>query len=178
MKKLNLVFLISFAVLLIAGCSKFETEPELLNLSDEVALKSGKIHPVPFKSVFELWSDPAIPGPTINLTVNGLGNATHMGRTKLLVSETIITTTIPWTAHANVILTAANGDELHFNYDSFIDPSEMAPGGNFNLIVVGQCTITGGTGRFKDASGNLTYNGIFNAATSTGTATFNGDIMY
>lgn len=178
MKKLNFLFFISFAILLIAACSKFEADPEYLNLNDDVTLKSVKINPLPFKSVFKLWSDSATPGPTINLTVNGLGNATHMGNTTLLVNETISTTTIPWTAHANVILTAANGDELHFDYDSVIDPSGMAPGGNFDLIVVGLCTITGGTGRFEDASGNLIYNGIFNVATSTGKATFIGDIMY
>ena len=173
MKKINFISLLFLVFVFIVGCTVNDIP---LDVNDDVTLKSGEKHSVPFKSTFELWSDGATSGPPIiNLIVYGSGNATHMGKTDLVVTETITTQEppSPWLAEASVVATAANGDELHFDYTSVINPSDFP-----NLDVFGICIITGGTGRFDGASGTLTYKGEFNADTNIGIATFNGNILY
>lgn len=173
MRKFNLILSFIVALLLMIGCSIQDSQ-----LEDDVNLKSGNKHPVPFNATFSVWSEPATPGPTIDLTVFGSGNATHLGNSEVVVTETITTVTIPWTATASVVITAANGDELHFDYSSVIDPSALPPAGNGDLVIVGECVVNGGTGRFENATGTFIYNGIFNVISSTGTAHFSGTIKY
>jgi hypothetical protein len=55
-------------------------------------------------------------------------------------------------------LTAPNGDILEATYDAGSSPA------NSNLFAqaTGALTFTGGTGRFKNASGQATFSAIFN----------------
>ena len=173
MRKFNLSLNFILTLLLIIGCSIQDSQ-----LEDDVNLKNGHKHLVPFKATYSVWSEPATPGPTIDLIVFGSGLANHLGRSDVIVNETITTLQLPWSATASVVITAANGDELHFNYSSEIDPSALPPAGNGDLIIAGDCIVTGGTGRFENATGTFVYNGVFNVITSTGTAHFTGTIRY
>lgn len=174
MRKCNSVLLLSFMFLLIAGCSKLEIQPDPLNSGDDGALKSAKIHPVPFKASFEVWSYPAAPvNGILEQIVEGNGNATHLGKTTIYVNEEIDLRGFPWLGAYDIIFTAANGDQLFGVYTSDIDPSSFP-----ELTGVGNGTITGGTGRFEDAIGDLVYKVTFNAAEGKGKVSYSGNIMY
>lgn len=156
----------------------------LIDVSNSVNIELApecKIHDVPFYSEFDFWGPPTGPNELgiIDVIVYGTGKATHMGLTNMVVNEIVDTNVFcncAWNGEAEVFLTAANGDELHFNYSSIIDPSALEATGDLNII--GHCTVTGGTGRFTNASGVMTYKGVYNVITFTGTAIFDGSIKY
>jgi len=188
----NRVFILSLFLLglFLAGCSEGEgplpADVAPLSVEDQSALKAAKKHTVPFKSSFEMWGvdfylDQG--GEFFHQELAGEGNATHMGKTKVVILDELLypddpddpdnyfNPGYPWTATADVILTAANGDELRFNYAS----SFMM---GYPIDVVGHGLITGGTGRFSDASGEMTYKGHWPSATENGKVTFTGKIKY
>ena len=194
MKIFNPVSFLIIALISVSSCSIQDEQLNFAELNKEVILKSGenyldrqmnveadnngtlksaKKHSVPFKSNFVLWSDEIPTGYEINIEVYGLGTATCMGKTSLIINQIIYTTLNPWKATASVIATSANGDELHFEYVCEMDLSQTP-----DFIFKGTCEVTGGTGKFKNAEGDLKYNGRFNWSALTGTATINGDIKY
>lgn len=175
MKKLALFILAPIFVITLMGFSN-SLNPENGNLFSDNSFIESTIHPVPFHTEIDYWG----PAPGISedgmvfIDAYGTGNATHMGLTDMVIHEVVYMDFMyEWHAEADVVLTSANGDELHFNYTSTIDASVLE-----ELIIVGNCNITGGTGRFANASGSLTYNGTHNVFSSTGTVIFDGVIMY
>jgi hypothetical protein len=141
-----------------------------------------KTHLVPFHTEIDYRSplEQLDENGVINIFSSGIGTATHMGLVKMEIYEIVDTHGFDpneWDADADVVLTAANGDELHFSYTSTIDPADFFNGSG-NLYIVGACIVTGGTGRFSEASGTLIYTGVHNVYTSTGTVDFDGTIMY
>lgn len=73
----------------------------------------------------------------------------------------------------NLTLTAANGDELFISYHATTPYPDPATGA-FNPA--GTFTITGGTGRFANATGGGTLSAHANAGTPATTATLDGTI--
>ena len=61
--------------------------------------------------------------------------------------------------HGCLTLTAPNGDILEATYDAASSP----PNSNLFAQAAGTLTFTGGTGRFKNASGSAALSAIFNA---------------
>ena len=178
MKKSNLIPMLIMSFILAFSCSIPDSWDDIGN---DAVLKGGKKHLVPFKSDFKITgSESSTGGDLMFQLVYGMGNATHMGKTELLVDEIItMNENLIWTAVADVVLTAANGDELHFTYNSEFDVSGFFSGTSDKIIVVGEGTITGGTGRFDDASGNIVYNGVFYPIMPTNSiASFDGEIKY
>lgn len=189
MKNRAFVFSIFYLGLLMAGCSYDEgpvpSDAEPLNGKDEAVLKGAKKHAVPFKSTFTCGGEEITPGEPdglIHQMVYGSGKATHLGKTGLLIpDEGIDMSNFPLcsTTDVEVILTAANGDELWFSYASEFDLTPMLedpPGIVFVRDAMG--TIEGGTGRFENATGYLVYEGDWDISTGTGICTFNGEILY
>ena len=184
MKKFNYVLLLSFVFLLIAGCSKLDTQPDLLNSSDDVTLKKGKKHPVPFKSKFAVWGvsevpifsdDPEIVDPIgMHLIVEGSGNATHMGKTKLIIDEDFYFMPPPNNFPLLAVITfiSANKDEVYADFTGYIVPTFP------NITIYGEGIINGGTGRFEDANGILELNAKFDTDLGEGESFFTGEIMY
>jgi len=179
MKNQAIILSIFLSGLFLAGCSYDEGplpgDAEPLHVQDEAVLKGTKKHEVPFKSTFEMWSVDFYQneGETfMHQELEGIGNATHMGKTKVWIPDELLypdDTWLNWTATADVILTAANGDELWFSYaSSFI---YVLP-----VDVVGVGPVTGGTGRFEGATGTMTYTGHW--PDETGKVTFTGTIQY
>jgi hypothetical protein len=84
MKKLNCVFLFGFLLILIAGCSKLDIQPDPLYSSDESALKGKKVKPTP-TVLYEITGDMVGSGPADAITLT-LGAAffpragTYIGR--------------------------------------------------------------------------------------------------
>lgn len=93
------------------------------------------------------WQFPSVArpdcGPVATLG-NPTGRATHMG--KVTTSNSHCPALPEYIGDGRLTIVAANGDEVYATYD--YDPSDET-----NVIPI---TITGGTGRFKDASGSLT----------------------
>jgi hypothetical protein len=191
MKKITplftLVLIIGFAI----GCAD-DLHGDIVNLTldnEEVVVNSPnmlagfdsnrsnaqeKNHRISFNGKFKVWSVPPSPGNQIQVNITGSGTATRMGKAKLEIQETI---TIPdtdlWEADACVVITAANGDELHFNYSGTVDTS-----GTPVMTFTATCEVKGGTGAYKNAKGTLKYTGSRSWDSGSGTAAFTGEISY
>ena len=199
MKKVNLLAVLFGMLFLIPACTlldydldsdeqnnilsimeaKSSTEKHTVVEDEEVGLKSGEIHKINFKSTLDIRSGPIGPGSEINLEVEGTGTIPHMGRSKLTMNKTVTTYSYPdppkpWNAFAEVILTNARGDELHFYYNKcLVDRSETP-----KFIFKTECIIRGGTGRYKNAKGTIEYHESFYWNKSVGTLKLTGTIYY
>lgn len=78
--------------------------------------------------------------------------ATHLGRSTATSSVTLIWTPAGVWFEGPTVLTAANGDQLHFNGSGWQDE---------NLQAEGTWLVTGGTGRFAGATGSGTVTGYW-----------------
>lgn len=187
MKKVKPFSMFIAVIFLMAGCTDLISEPSDLNSANEVTLKSNKV-PVPFSAVFGVWL-PEEPVPMdgrfeqVEYGTSIAPHPNHMGVSSLYNQEVIYFSegtgylpweeVDPWTAVANVTLTAANGDQMNIVV-------------NYTLVVTGfplfYCegtgTIDGGTGRFENASGELSFSADFNVAELKGTHYYSGEIQY
>lgn len=124
----------------------------------------------PFKGTFNGVETGVTASPIRSITREGGGNATHLGKyTSHLTAQINLLT-----SHATgaATFTAANGDTLTTTVDGQATPT-TTPG---VLSVVEVYTITGGTGRFADATGTFTLEIIVTQATGVSTGTFSGAI--
>ena len=137
-----------------AACSQEPGSPSLPNIAvacgsnanggDEYATS------LPFKgNISGTTKGVFTPPATLEIILSGEGNATHLGR---FTSEEHAVGTFPNpVATGTWVFTAANGDRLFATTESIGTP--VGPGIDDVKTVA---TITGGTGRFVDASGAFT----------------------
>lgn len=86
--------------------------------------------------------------PPNELVVDSTGTATHLGQ---FTSEEHLFLNADGTFSGDKVFVAANGDELHLNFQGgFTSPT----------TVEGVFTFTGGTGRFQHASGTASFQAI------------------
>jgi hypothetical protein len=126
---------------------------------------------VPFKGRVEGTATitPGTP-PFLSVSIAGAGNATHLGRFTVEIPHVVNASNR--TSIGTYEFTAANGDMLTA---AFTGQSTLtAPG---VLSVVDTATITGGTGRFADATGSFTVERLFNQVTGLTTGSFEGTIL-
>jgi hypothetical protein len=125
---------------------------------------------VPFKGRLEgaATITPGTP-PFLSVSLEGTGNATHLGRFTVEIPHVVNTTNR--TSTGTYEFTAANGDTLTASFTG--QAILTSPG---VLSVVETATITGGTGRFADATGSFTVERVFNQLTSLTTGSFEGTI--
>jgi hypothetical protein len=143
----------------------------------------------PFKATFDVEqrlgradrcprSDQGVPGPAG--TFNGTGHATHLGAVQVGAEHCLTTKqdmTSVYVFNGKMVLTGANGDVVLADYVGF-----------FTLVSTGVWSfegnyfITGGTGRFLDASGTGalfgTLQGQFPGFSQTVSLTAEGRISY
>lgn len=124
---------------------------------------------VPFKVNGSAGSVEIAGGPPpapLEITLSAGGHATHLGQYS---SSAIFVVTFPSPTVAvfdgGGTFTAANGDEVRFEYSGDFFPG--SPAGGF-----GDYQIVGGTGRFEGATGI----GVFSS--EGGSTTFDGDICF
>jgi hypothetical protein len=124
---------------------------------------------VPFKLDLTTTSTKFLDPPPLPVVmeINAAGTGTHVG---LCTSESTVT----WVERSGGVwfsgpltITAANGDELFLDTFGWSFPD----GGD------GDYVITGGTGRFEDATGSGSFDVVVNADGSQ-TATLDGTISY
>ena len=125
---------------------------------------------VPFKGRLE-GTATVTPGtpPFLSASVEGTGNATHLGRFTVAIPHVVNAMTR--TSTGTYEFTAANGDTVTAGFTG--QSTLTAPG---VLAVVEAATITGGTGRFANASGSFTVERVLTQATGLTTGSFDGTI--
>ncbi|MGI9025900.1 MAG: hypothetical protein ACR2GP_10015 [Burkholderiaceae bacterium] len=137
---------------------------------------------VPFKATFvtqeQLHPDPAIcqTAPYLVGVTTGSGHASHLGATTGISSDCVTPTSAYTYSFSNgkLTLTAANGDEVRAEYSGSLSPTATPP----IYAIAGTYRITGGTGRFSNASGTGTLQGIDNLQTGQGQLQLSGTISY
>ena len=123
----------------------------------------------PFKGTVDA-DEVVVPSPpTASLTRDGTGTATYLGKYTEHITMQIFLPTLSSTGTAT--FTAANGDTL---IATVIGQATRT--GPTTLSIVEVYTITGGTGRFADATGTFTLNSTVNQATGVSSGTFSGAI--
>jgi len=101
----------------------------------------------------------------------GSGNATHLGHYTVTYQFVVDTTNGSGIGSAHFI--AANGDSL---FTEITGQGSPGPENNVASIVETQ-TITGGTGRFANATGSFTVNRLVNLVTGVTAGSFDGTIV-
>jgi len=114
---------------------------------------------LPFKAVFTVWdksdyTDPVCGEPPVfYLTMEGNGNATHLGKLTTRMTFCCNTST---GYYYNTLgsLVAANGDELFISIpEGFIVPNQEGNSDYYQERFNDEIFFVGGTGRFKGATG-------------------------
>ena len=65
-------------------------------------------------------------------------------------------------------IVAANGDKVFYTGDDLIDLNNVILSGGTTATITGLWSITGGTGKFINATGSFTIDGVVNVATPGG----------
>ena len=123
----------------------------------------------PFKGTVNADETVVPSPPTASLTRDGTGTATYLGRYTEHIVMTINLPTMASTGAAT--FTAANGDTLTATV-----AGQATRTGPTTLSIVEIYTITGGTGRFADATGNFTLRSNVEQTTGVSSGTFRGTI--
>ncbi len=124
---------------------------------------------LPFKGTLEATETPQPQGTTsILINLVGTGNATRLGRFTLTSQFTVVSATA--TASGTATWTAANGDQL------FTSTTGQAVVTFPIAAIVETHTITGGTGRFVEASGTIILERSLNLVTNVSSASITGTI--
>ena len=123
----------------------------------------------PFKGTVNAVETNRVVFPTRFVDRRGTGTATYLGRyTVHLVAQTNIPTR---TGTGTATFTAANGDTL---FTSVVGQATRTSPTTLSIVEV--YTITGGTGRFADATGSFTLRSTLNQVTGVSSGTFSGAI--
>lgn len=123
----------------------------------------------PFKGTVHAAETVVVVPPTASLTREGTGTSTYLGKFTEHIVMTIHLPTMSSTGEAT--FTAANGDTLTSTVIG-----QATPTGATTFSIVEVYTITGGTGRFAEATGTFTLQSTVDDATGMSNGTFSGAI--
>jgi hypothetical protein len=123
----------------------------------------------PFKGTIQAVETSQVVFPTLSVTLDGTGTATYLG--KYTEHATFQVNLLTLSGVGSATFTAANGDTLTATGVGQATPT--SPG---VVSIVEVYTITGGTGRFADATGTFTLERTLNQGTGVSTGTFSGAI--
>ena len=126
---------------------------------------------LPFKGTLQSVETYVVNPPIMAVTANGSGNATHLGQYAISYEVEVNLETVAGVGSAQLV--AGNGDILYANLLGQATPTETAD--IFNVVEV--FTITGGTGRFANASGSFTLTRVVNITTGMTSGSFDGSIV-
>jgi hypothetical protein len=113
--------------------------------------------------------------PLAGMTV-GTGTVSHLGKSALVSTACItVSNGIYSIVSSTITVTAANGDMLFGTYTGSFHPTNVPP---IYEMDSGTLIITGGSGRFKHATGMATLQSSENLATGQGTISAIGTISY
>ena len=168
-------------VALFVGCSQstIPTSPtspssaDLSIVSSEATAGVGVLsndREVPFKGRLDGTATitPGTP-PFLSVVIEGTGNATHLGRFTVKIPHVVNASNR--TSTGTYEFTAANGDTL---IAGFTGQATLTAPGLLSIVETG--SITGGTGRFADATGSFIVERMFNQVTGLTTGSFGGTL--
>lgn len=127
---------------------------------------------VPFRGVFDTVVELTLNFPMLNADITGLGIATHMGLTTCETTDQALNV-LNNEGTATYYFTAANGDQIVVEFEFTAPPTPTG------VTLSGTWEITGGTGRFANASGSGTMDGwatVTSPTTGVGQFTMSGKI--
>ena len=108
--------------------------------------------------------------------ISGTGAGTHLGKVTLESTDCIIPLNPSLTAFVffsnEVVLTVSNGDQIFAAYKGTL--TAEGPVG----VIIGGYQITGGTGRFRNATGTGALQGTENMITREGQIQLNGILSF
>jgi len=163
----------ALVVLIFAGCSSDQLTAVP---SSGAAFEMGEQAEVgkPFKADCELRATTTeFTQSGFVQTVTGVCQASHKGRSSFYGIDVVDFGTGAYEMHA--VITAANGDEMHA---TITGKGTLTATG---AILAGLATITGGTGRFANASGQSAQSAVVTAtgpATATASYHLDGRLAY
>jgi hypothetical protein len=128
----------------------------------------------PIKGSYTTTNEVLSPPPMLQQRITGIGHSTHLGESKFVAISTVnLTTPPPFKLAGTATFYAANGDVF---YTVFSGTS--TPNSDGTSAVAFTHDITGGTGRFKQATGRFTGNAIADPKKPSGSVTYEGHICY
>jgi hypothetical protein len=131
---------------------------------------------VPFRATLnETSSAVSCNGTFLCVTVNGIGQATYLGRTSESSSPLVDTSTNPapgcFSETRTTTLTAANGDQITLAGPGQVCFTSATTGSTFD-----SWTVTGGTGRFSGAQGSGTDSAAIDRTNGNAVTIFSGTL--
>jgi len=108
-------------------------------------------------------------------TTTGTGKSTHLGKISFTASDCITPMENHYTFKGKLTITAANGDKITGDYSGSLVPLNTPP---MYSLSDAKFEITGGTGRFSNASGSADLQGSQNLQTGKGKIEADGTISY
>lgn len=193
MKCLSLFLML--ALLAMLGCSNnnpFEAQSQNSSLDNAAPASLAKkgTKQVPIKGSFETTFqfiplvcvdgsgtpvDCSVAGAipvVVSTPFEGIGRLSHLGNTTVSSEQTVDFTKTPPELTGTDEITAANGDKLYATHSGI----SGAPDAQGNVTFSGEYTFTGGTGKFKGASGSASFTGTASLATNKGEFSLHGKI--
>ena len=133
-----------------------------------------KKNDLPIKGSYTTVSEQLSGPPMVQLRITGTGQSSHLGKGSFVALSTMnLTTAPPFTIGGTTTFYAANGDEFFTSFTGTATPVSEGV-----LEVEMNHEITGGTGRFTNATGNFTGYTIAGPANPVAHITYEGTISY
>lgn len=151
---------VAACVLSLAGCQQAGRELDATGGVTAPSSLSMKAVDVPFsgmltgEAVFDFAQNPKGCASGFTTIITATGPASHMGRTTWVSQHCLALATNTFT-DTELVLTAANGDQIHLTYTGSCPGEIPAVGDSFTCS--GHAVVTGGTGRFLEATGHLQW---------------------
>ena len=160
---------VGILALLGVACGQSPTSPSLLGPGGTA--QAGGAHTVPFTGSLEgtVTVTPLNP-PFASVVITASGNATHLGQFTLQVPHIVNFATA--NGEGTFTFTAANGDRLTATFTGHADTTPPI------FKIEETATITGGTGRFANATGSFVAHRLFDPVAQTTTGTFEGTVAF
>ena len=145
-----------------------------ITLLSFVSCKKERDRSVPIEGTYTTTNEILAPAPLLKQRITGIGQSTHLNIIKFVAVSVMNTTTPPpFQISGPATFYAGNGDVF---YTTFKGTSTPNPDGT--LTVVMTHTITGGTGKFKHASGTFIGTTIANLKNPTNTIVLKGVLIF
>lgn len=133
------------------SCQKETFEDNAMNHQNLVASNAKMAKSLPFQGTYTTSSEILQPAPFLHTRITGTGQASHLGKgTFVALSALNFTTPPPFLLGGTATFTAADADEFYTTFQGTATPNGQ---GALNVSMLH--TITGGTGRFKNATGSF-----------------------
>jgi hypothetical protein len=129
---------------------------------------------VPFTGIYATVTENLSDPPILQLRITGTGHATHLGNGKFIALSTLnLTTPPPFGFGGTATFYGANEDVFYTTFKG-----TFTPNADGTSTAVMTHSITGGSGRFANATGTFKGYTIVDAKSPLGTITYEGRISY